>query len=167
MQWNGAVNRSLCQVRRFSRFGDLEPFAAMSVSMPATLAAFAGAATSLAPCSRLSVSFVHEGGRVASLLGALCGLVDPGAPSSTCRDCGCLLCRRFWGTLILLPEGCVTGAVAGSSRSLSSWSVVDAGATAAAAKHEAASVLKQVNGTAAASLSCSGGSCASRPVHCL
>ena len=27
-------------------------------------------------------------------------------------------------------EGCVTGAVAGSSRSLSSWSVVDAGATA-------------------------------------
>ena len=59
----------------------------------------------------------------------------------------------------MLPEGCVTGAVAGCSRSLSSWSVVDAGAAAvvpvmsvaAAAKHEAASVLKQVNGTAAAS----------------
>ena len=49
----------------------------MSVSMPATLAAFAGAATFLAPSSRLSVSLVLKGGRVASLLEALCGLVDP------------------------------------------------------------------------------------------
>ena len=140
---------------KVSGFGDLEPFAAMSVSMPATLAAFAGAATSLAPSSRLfSVSLALVGGRVASLLEAPCGLVDPGAQAAGAATVAVFSVDAFGGTLIMLPEGCVPG----SSRSLSSWSVVDAGATAvfpvmsvaAAAKHEAASVLKQVNGTAAA-----------------
>ena len=137
----------------------MAPFAAMSVSMLATLAAFAGAATSLAPSSRLfSGSLALVGGRVASLLGAPCGLVDPGAQAAAAATVAVFFVDAFGSTLNLLPEGCVTGAVAGSSRSLSSWSVVDAGATAvvpfmsvaAAAKHEAASVLKQVNGTAAA-----------------
>ena len=145
---------------KVSGFGDLEPFAAMSVSMPATLAAFAGAATSLAPSSRLfSVSLALVGGRVASLLEAPCGLVDPGAQAAAAVTVAVFSVNAFGCTLIMLPEGCVPGAVAGSSRSLSSWSVVDAGAAAvfpvmsvvAAAKHEAASVLKQVNGTAAAS----------------
>ena len=134
-----------------SEFGDLEPFAAMSVSMPATLAASAGAAASVAPSSRLfSVSLALVGGRLASLLGAPCGLVDPGAQAAAAATVAVFSVDAFGGTLIMLPEGCVTGAVAGSSRSLSSWSVVDAGATAvvpgmsvaAAAKHEAASVLK-------------------------
>ena len=136
---------------KVSGFGDLEPFAAMSVSMPATLAAFAGAATSLAPSSRLSVSLVLKGGRVASLLEALCGLVDPGAQAAAAATVAVFSVDAFKGMLIMLPEGCVPGAVAGSARPLSSWSVVDAGAAAAAAKHETASVLKQVNGTAAAS----------------
>ena len=137
---------------KVSGFGDLEPFAAMSVSMPATLAAFAGAATSLAPSSRLfSVSLALVGGRVASLLEAPCGLVDPGTQAAAAATVAVFSVDPFKGTLIMLPEGCVPGAFAASSRSLSSWSVVDAGATAAAAKHEAASVLKQLNGTAAAS----------------
>ena len=137
---------------KVSGFGDLEPFAAMSVSMPATLAAFAGAATSLAPSSRLSVSLALMGGRVASLLEALCGLVDPGAQAAAAATVAVFSVDAFKGTLIMLPEGWVPGAVAGSSRSLSSWSVVDAGATAAAAKREAASVFKQMNGAAAALL---------------
>ena len=134
-------------------FGDLEPFAAMSVSMLVTLAASAGAATSLAPSSRLfSVSLVLVGGRVALLLGARCGLVDPVPKQQLPRLWLSSLLDASKSTLIMLPEGCVTGAVAGSSRSLSSWSVVDAGATAivpvmsvaaAAAKHEAASVLSR------------------------
>ena len=97
---------------------------------------------------------------MASLLGAPCGLVDPGAQAAAAATVAVFSVDAFGGTLILLPEGCVAGAVAGSSRSFSSWSAVDAGATAvvpvmsvaAAAKHEAASVLKQVNGTAAALL---------------
>ena len=142
-----------------SGFGDLEPFAAMSVSMPATLAASAGAATSLAPSSRLfSVSLALVGGSVALLPGAPCGLVDPGAQAAAAATVAVFSVDASGGTLIMPSEGCVSGAVAGSSRSLSSWSVVDAGATAvvpvmnvaAAAKHEATSVLKQVNGTAAA-----------------
>ena len=156
MQWNGAVS---VRCAKFEGFW-VAPFAAMSVSMLATLAAFAGAATSLAPSSRLfSGSLALVGGRVASLLGAPCGLVDPGAQAAAAATVAVFFVDAFGSTLNLLPEGCVTGAVAGSSRSLSSWSVVDAGATAvvpfmsvaAAAKHEAASVLKQVNGTAAAS----------------
>ena len=138
---------------KVSGFGDLEPFAAMSVSMPATLAAFAGAATSLAPSSRLSVSLALMGGRVASLLEALCGLVDPRAQAAAAATVAVFSVDAFKGTLIMLPEGWVPGAVAGSSRSLSSWSVVDVGATAAAAaKREAASVFKQMNGAAAALL---------------
>ena len=111
---------------KVSGFGDLEPFAAMSVSMPATLAAFAGAAPSLAPSSRLSVSFVLKGGRVASLLEALCGLVDPGAQAAAAATEAVFSVDAFQGTLIMLPEGCGSGTVAGSARSLSSWSVVDA-----------------------------------------
>ena len=110
---------------KVSGFGDLEPFAAMSVSMPATLAAFAGAATSLAPSSWLSVSFVHKGGRVASLLEALCGLVDPGAQAAAAATVAVFSVDALKGTLIMLPEDCVSGAVAGSAQSLSSWSVVE------------------------------------------
>ena len=109
---------------KVSGFGDLEPFAAMSFSMPATLAASAGAATSLAPSSR-SVSLALVGGRVASLLGAPCG-----AQAAAGATVAVFSVDASGGTLIMPPEGCVTGAVAGSSRSLSSWSVVDAGATA-------------------------------------
>ena len=101
---------------KVSGFGDLEPFAAMSVSMPATLAAFAGAATSLAPSSRLSVSLALKGGRVASLLEALCGLVDPGAQAAAAATVAVFSVDAFEGMLIMLPEGCVPGAVAGSAR---------------------------------------------------
>ena len=48
---------------KVSGFGHLEPFAAMSVSLPATLAAFAGAATSLAhPPGFQFPSLLREGG---------------------------------------------------------------------------------------------------------
>ena len=77
-----------------SGFGDLEPFAAMSVSMPATLAGFAGVATSLAPSSRLfSVSLA----RVASLLGAPCGLVDPGAQAASAATVAVFSVDSFGG----------------------------------------------------------------------
>ena len=51
---------------KVSRFGDLEPFAAMSVSMPATLAASAGAATSL-PLLPVVFSFPRSCGREGGL----------------------------------------------------------------------------------------------------
>ena len=50
-----------------SGFGDLEPFAAMSFSMPATLAASAGAATSLAPLLLVVFSFPRSCGREGGL----------------------------------------------------------------------------------------------------
>ena len=94
---------------------------------------------------------------MASLLGAPCGLVDPGAQAAAAATVAVFSVDASGGTLIMPPEGCVTGAVAGSSRSLSSWSVVDAGATAvvpvmsvaAAAKHEFVSDLLLVIGSAA------------------
>ena len=110
---------------KVSGFGDLEPFAAMSVSLPATLAVFAGAAPSLAPSSWLSVSFVHKGGRVASLLVALCGLVDPGAQAAAAATLVVFSVDALKGALIMLLEDCVSGAVAGSAQFLSSWSVVE------------------------------------------
>ena len=108
---------------KVSGFGDLEPFAAMSVSLPATLAAFAGAALSLAPSSWLSVSLVHKGGRVASLLVALCGLVDPRAQAAVAAIVFVFSVDALKGALIMF-EDCVSGAVAGS-QFFSSWSVVE------------------------------------------
>ena len=93
------------------------------------------------------------GGRVALLPGAPCGLVVLGAQAAAVATVAVFFSVDASGSTLIMPsEGCVAGAVAGSSRSLSSWSVLDAGATAvvpvmsvaAAAKHEAASVLKQV-----------------------
>ena len=99
-----------------SGFGDLEPFAAMSVSMLATLAASAGAATSLAPSSRLfSVSLALLGGRVASLLEAPCGLVDPGAQAAAAATVAVFSVDAS-GKLLMPFEGCDAGAVAGISR---------------------------------------------------
>ena len=109
---------------KVSGFGDLEPFAAMSVSLPATLAAFAGAAPSLAPSSWLSVSFVHKGGRAASLLVALCGLVDPRAQAAAAAIVFVFSVDALKGALIMLLEDRVSGAVAGL-QFLSSWSVVE------------------------------------------
>ena len=130
-----------------SGFGDLEPFAAMSVSMPATLAASAGAATSLATSSQLfSVSLALVGGRVASLLEAPCGLVDPGAQAAAAATVAVFLVDASGNSLLMPFEGCDAGAVAGKSRFFLVCAVVD-GATsivefdlvmngAAAAKHE-------------------------------
>ena len=112
-----------------SGFRDLEPFAAMSVSMPATLAASAGAATSLAPSSRLfSVSLALVRGRVASLLWAPCGLVDPGAQAAAAATVAVFFVDASGNTLLMPFEGCDAGAVAGISRFFLVCAVVD-GAT--------------------------------------
>ena len=97
---------------------------------------------------------------MASLLGAPCGLVDPGARAAAAATVAIFSVDASGNTLLMPLEGCDAGAVAGISRFFLVCAVVD-GATsivefdlvmngAAAAKHEFDSVFKQANGTAAA-----------------
>ena len=68
---------------------------------------------------------------MASLLVALCGLVDPGAQAAAAATVVVFSVDALKGALIMLLEDCVSGAVAGL-QFLSSWSVVETPMTRAA-----------------------------------
>ena len=138
-----------------SGFGDLHPFAAMTVSMPATLAASAGVATSLAPppgCFQFP-SLLWEGGWP-RCLGARCVVSLTLDPRQQLPRLWLSSLSTLSGNTLLMPfEGCDAGAVAGISLFFLVCAVVDGAKSifefdlvmdgAAAAKHKFDSEFKQ------------------------